>query len=258
MKRLLGNLALVLGSLAAAFLAGEAAVRSLYAEKSVLFPRYHTGYQYGKYTLRGIRPNAEFTHTSVDGSWRFVTNSRGFRNAGEFAYDKPRGTVRLLSLGDSHTQGYEVRQAFTYTAVAERMLAARGVKAEGINAGVSGFRTRSAHSQAEVDLATALILRMNEVCKANGIRLIVADLPQRPEAHRFRSSLPAPMAQNLRAAGVELVSSEALLAPFDGAAEFHVPHGHQHISEFTHQLIGVEIARRVAGERSIEEVSNRH
>lgn len=366
MRRLLGNLALVLGSLAAALVLGEAAVRALYAGKSVLFPRYHTGYQYGKYALRGIRPRSEFTHTSVDGRWRFVTNSRGFRNARDFAYDKPRGTFRLLSLGDSHTQGYEVRQDFTYTAVAERMLAARGVKAEGLNAGVSGFSTaealaflesegvryrpdvvvlgfyandfednlkaglfaledgrlaekRHAHlpgvriqdaiyslapvrwlsensyfysllfnavwehfkalaakaarrqaatelavpgpgerTAAEVDLAAALILRMNEVCKANGIRLIVADIPARQAAYRARASVPPAMAQRLAAAGVELVSSEALLAPFDGAAEFHVPHGHQHISEFTHQLIGVEIARRVAGERLIEEVSNRH
>ena len=37
-------------------------------------------------------------------------------------------------------------------------------------------------------------------------------------------------------------------APFDGAAEMHVPNGQQHISEFTHTLLGVEIARRVAGQ----------
>jgi lysophospholipase L1-like esterase len=366
-KRLLGNLALVLGSLAVAFVLGEVVVRALYAEKSVLFPRYHTGYEYGKYTLRGIRPNAEFTHTSVDGQWTFVTNSRGFRNTREFAYDKPRGTFRLLSLGDSHTQGYEVRQALTYTAVAERMLNARGVKAEGINAGVSGYSTAEAlaflesegvryrpdvvvlgfyandfednlkaglfalkdgllvekkhahvpgvkiqdaiyslppvrwlsensyfysllfnavwehfkalaaraarqevatelaipksgeRSPAEVELATALVLRMHEVCKANGIRLIVADIPARPGEHRFAPSLPEAMAARLKTAGVELIEAQALFAPFQHAAELHVPNGHQHISEFTHTLIGAEIARRVAaGERRIEEVNARH
>jgi len=354
-KRLLGNLALVLGSLAVAFVVGEVAVRALYAEQSVLFPRYHTGYQYGKYTLRGIRPNAEFTHTSVDGKWAFVTNGRGFRNARDFAYEKPEGTLRLLSLGDSHTQGYEVRQDFTYTAVAERTLNARGVKAEAINAGVSGYSTaealaflenegvryrpdvvvlgfyandfednlkaglfaledgrlvekkhahipgvkiqdaiyslppvrwlsersyfysllfnavwehfkalaaraarrsvateyavptRAERSEAEVRLAEALVRRMHEFAKAHGIRFIVADIPARPDAHRFRASLPPEMAQRLEAAGVEIIASEALLAPFDGAAELHVPHGHQHISEFTHTLIGAEIARRVGG-----------
>ena len=45
--------------------------------------------------------------------------------------------------------------------------------------------------------------------------------------------------------GLELVSSESLLKPFEGAAEFHRPHGHHHITEFTHLLIGAELGRRI-------------
>jgi lysophospholipase L1-like esterase len=355
MKKLLGNLALLVGTLAVMLLAGEAVVRGMFKDDNVLFPRYHTDYEYGKYTLRGIRPNAEFRHTSVDGSWSFVTNSRGFRNAREIPYAKPAGTVRVLALGDSHTQGYEVRQGFTYAAVAERTLAARMTAAEAINAGVSGWSTaealaflenegvkykpdvvvlgfyandfednlkaglfalgpdgrleerkhehipgvkiqnalygmapvrwlsensyfyslffnavwehfkalaakaarqsvvtenaasnRDAVSAAEQDLAAALLLRMHAFCTQNGMRLIVADIPRRPGPHRFASSIPPPLAERLKAAGVELIESAALLGPFDGAAELHVPHGHQHISEFTHTLIGVEVANRIA------------
>src|SRR5262245_33318731 len=99
-KALLINGLVMLAAFAVAFGLGEVAVRLLYKDGSVLFPRYHTDYHYGSYTLRGIRPNAEFWHTSADGSWKFVTNSKGFRDAREIAYAKPAGQVRVLALGD--------------------------------------------------------------------------------------------------------------------------------------------------------------
>ena len=344
---------------AIAFGLGEIAVRVLYKDESVLFPRYHTDYQYGRYTLRGIRPNSEFWHTSVDGSWRFVTNSRGFRDAREIPYAKPAGTLRVLALGDSHTQGYEVRQEETYAAVVERFLATRGIKAQAINAGVSGFSTAealafleaeghkyapdvvvlgfyandfednlksglfaldpagklterkhehipgvriqnaiyaappvrwmsensyfysllfnstweyfkarlssavkeaSAESEyavprgdgpgdAEIALAAALIERMDHFCLERGIRFIVVDIPARPGVHRISSSLPEGLIERLRSAGIEYIASRALLADFDGAAAMHVTHGHQHISELTHTLIGVELGRRLAASK---------
>lgn len=144
MKRVLVPAAVVVLSIVVAMALGEVAVRALYKDATVMYPRYHTDYRYGPYTLRGIRPHAEFWHTSADGSWRFVTNGRGFRSTREFSYDKPAGTLRVLALGDSHTQGYEVRQEATYAAVLERYLAHRGAKAEVLNAGVSGFSTAEA------------------------------------------------------------------------------------------------------------------
>jgi GDSL-like lipase/acylhydrolase family protein len=144
MKRFVGPSVLVVLSTLFALLLGEAAVRALYKDETVMFPRYHTDYRYGRYTLRGIRPNSKFRHTSVDGSWTFVHNSRGMRDSREFRYDKPAGTIRVLALGDSNTQGYEVRQNETYAAVLERYLAKHGVRAEVLNAGVSGFSTAEA------------------------------------------------------------------------------------------------------------------
>jgi hypothetical protein len=144
MRRFLASAAVAFASTLVALAAGEFVVRALYKNQIGMFPRYHTDYRYGRYALRGIRPNAEFRHSSVDGTWTFVTNSRGFRDAREFAYAKPAGTLRVLSLGDSHTQGYEVRQEATFSAVLERYLAKRGVRAEVLNAGVSGFSTAEA------------------------------------------------------------------------------------------------------------------
>jgi hypothetical protein len=349
MRRLLGGLALATVTTLLMLAAGEVVVRALFKDQTVIFPRYHTDYRYGDYTLRGIRPNAEFRHTSVDGSWTFVTNSHGFRDAREFAYAKPAGTLRVLSLGDSHTQGYEVRQDATFSAVLERYLGHRGVRAEVMNAGVSGFSTAEAlallenegykyqpdvvvlgfyandfednlkaglfaldggklverrrehlpgvkiqnaiyampgvkwlsessylysvafngvwayfksalsarvanaaefeyavatkkgPSEPELGLAAALVERMRAFCESRGIRLIVVDIPRTGDSeHSFAESLPAGMLP-----GVEVVASRALLGPFDGAAELHVAHGHRHISEFTHALIGTELGRRI-------------
>ena len=122
-----------------AFLGGETVVRLLFKDEISLMPRYHADAQYGEFTLRKIRPNSDFWHTSVDGSWQFVTNSQGFRNYADVQYEKPPCTMRVLSIGDSHTQGYEVRQEHTFSAVIERYLRREGYQAEVIKAGVSGF-----------------------------------------------------------------------------------------------------------------------
>jgi hypothetical protein len=71
------NVVLLVVTLALAWLAAEAAVRALYKQSTVHFPRYHTGYSYGRYQIRGVRQSVPFVHSSVDGSWEFVTNSPG-------------------------------------------------------------------------------------------------------------------------------------------------------------------------------------
>jgi len=141
MKRVATNLMLVMVALGLAFGLAEILVRLLMADTTVLFPRYHTDYRYGEYHLRGIRPNEKFMHSSIDGQWEFVTNSAGFRNDRDFAYDKPPDVLRILVLGDSHTQGYEVRQEATYAEVLRRSLSSETRKVEVLNAGVSGFGT---------------------------------------------------------------------------------------------------------------------
>jgi hypothetical protein len=154
-RRFLANSALGFLALLVAFLFCEAVVRILYGASTVLFPRYHTDYQYGQYSIRGIRPNSLFKHTSSDGSWTFQTNNRGFRRSADSFYEKVPGTYRVFSLGDSHTQGYEVSQDATFSAVLERYLAYnRKAAAEVLNAGVSGFSN-----------AEALVLLENEAYK---------------------------------------------------------------------------------------------
>ena len=120
LKTMLINFGAVVFTTLIAFGIGEVFVRMLYSETTTLFPRYHTDAKYGEFTLRSIRPESTFWHTSVDGSWKFTTNDKGFRNYSDFEYEKPKNTIRILSLGDSHTQGYEVRQDYTFSSVAEK------------------------------------------------------------------------------------------------------------------------------------------
>jgi hypothetical protein len=138
---LLGSLMLLVLGVALSCVAGEAAIRWLYADSVVLFPRYHTGARYGEYHLRRLRPHTAFVHRSVDGEWEFLTNGRGFRDTSEYGYAKRPGTLRIIALGDSHTQGFECRQERTYSEVLERTLERAGVDAEVMNTGVSGFST---------------------------------------------------------------------------------------------------------------------
>ena len=147
--------ALLVSCLVVALL-GEVAVRLFLKESTYLFPRYHTGATYGDFKIRRLRSNETFMHHSVDGSWEFKTNSKGFRDTREFGYDKPEGVFRVICLGDSNTQGLEVRQNHTYSKVLERFLNAKGKQAQVINTGVSGFGN-----------AEQLVLLENEGMKYN-------------------------------------------------------------------------------------------
>lgn len=133
------NISFLIASLVIALLIGEWIIRALYKDSIVLFPRYTTGIQYGDFSIRVIRPNMEFKHTSIDGVFNFKTNSRGFRNDQGIDYKKNKDEIRVLSLGDSHTQGYEVNQNETFSWVTESLLRKKGLNATVINAGVSGF-----------------------------------------------------------------------------------------------------------------------
>lgn len=143
-KQLFSNITLSFAAIIIALVIGETGLRLFYKKQVVLFPRYTTDAQYGEFTIRRLRPNSVFWHTSVDGSWKFITNAQGLRNKKDFDYNKSSGVLRILSLGDSHTQGMEVGQQQTFSAVAERYMRGEGIDVEVINAGVSGFSTAEA------------------------------------------------------------------------------------------------------------------
>lgn len=135
------NLALLAGMTCICLIICEVAARLLMHNTVVLFPRNFTEAQYEGVTLRRLIPNATFWHTSVDGSWQFRTNAQGFRDDENYEHEKPPGQRRILMLGDSQTQGFEVRQAATFAKRLERRLRDKGMSVQVLNTGMSGFGT---------------------------------------------------------------------------------------------------------------------
>jgi lysophospholipase L1-like esterase len=135
-KLLLLTISVIIG-----LLIGEGIIRLLFRKTLVLFPRYHTDAVYGDFKIRRVRSNMIFSHTSYDGTFHFKTNNKGFRSDTDINYKKDDGEIRVLSLGDSHTQGYEVNQNETFSDVTETVLKSKGINCTVINGGVSGFST---------------------------------------------------------------------------------------------------------------------
>ncbi len=133
--RWLRRFGLLLASLLVTWFLGEVAVLLVFGEQ-VKFPRRVVEAPWG---LRYNQPHAQYRQKSADGAWQFRINGQGMRDDREFAHQKPPGTLRIVSLGDSFTAGYEVDQQATFSAVLESELRAAGKTIEVLNAGVSGF-----------------------------------------------------------------------------------------------------------------------
>ena len=82
---------------------------------------------------------------------RVTINSRGLRSP-EVATAKTPGRLRILALGDSVTYGYGVLEREAYPRVLERELRDRGVDAEVVNAGITGYSTYQGWYSLEHDL----------------------------------------------------------------------------------------------------------
>lgn len=148
LRRRLINITLLAVVTSVCLITCEAAVRLLIHSTSifsphiaVLFPRNFTAADYDGVTLRRLIPNSTFWHTSVDGTWEFRTNAQGFRDDKNYDYKKTPGQRRVLVLGDSQTQGFEARQSATFAKQLEGRLRARGMNAQVLNTGISGFGT---------------------------------------------------------------------------------------------------------------------
>ncbi len=132
---MLANLLTLGVALLVSGLLAEATVLLVHGEQPK-FPRHVVAALWG---LRYNEPNAEYRHKSADMTTTFRINAQGMRDDRDFAYAKPLGVKRIVSLGDSFTIGYEVDVDRTFSSVLERELRAAGHRVEVLNAGVSGF-----------------------------------------------------------------------------------------------------------------------
>lgn len=117
----------------------ELGVRHIFPE-TVLFNRFHSTVTYGEFQSRSLTPNIQFKHTSEDGEFIFQTNSSGFRMIDDVHAEKDENTLRVLILGDSHTQGFEVQQNETFSEELNKKVC-NGRVLEVVNTGISGSGT---------------------------------------------------------------------------------------------------------------------
>jgi lysophospholipase L1-like esterase len=100
------------------------------------FPRHVVRAPWG---LRYNDPGSSYRHKSADITTYFSINREGMRSDRDFTYEKTPGVIRIVSLGDSFTIGFEVDLEQCFSSVLERELRDAGLDVEVLNAGVSGY-----------------------------------------------------------------------------------------------------------------------
>ena len=113
----------------------------LFVGEQAKFPRHVVGSTFG---VRINEPNATYRHKSADMTVWFKINAQGMRADRDYAYEKPKGVKRIVSLGDSFTVGYEVQVDECFSSIIESELRERGLSVEVLNAGVSGYSNAEA------------------------------------------------------------------------------------------------------------------
>jgi hypothetical protein len=101
--------------------------------------------------------------------------------------------------------------------------------------------TSDEKSSYEIELTVALLDRLYRFCSERDIQLIIIDIP----VVSGKSSFPLAVKGRVQEFSDAYVDSEAILAEYVRAAELHRPNGHQHISEFTHSILGVNAAGQI-------------
>ncbi|RYY97141.1 MAG: arylesterase [Alphaproteobacteria bacterium] len=120
----------------------------------------------------------------------------------------------IVMLGDSLTAGYELSESEALPAVVERMLAARGVKAKIVNAGVSGDTTADGLNRYDWSVkgtgADLLVIALGANDFMNGLA------PERPKKN-LAAILDRAKADNIPAALIGVTIPERNLSPQDQA-----------------------------------------
>jgi hypothetical protein len=107
-------------------------------------------------------------------------------------------------------------------------------------------------SQYKRDLTVKLIESMFRLCQQNSMHLVILDIP-RPipgKVGYFQSSIPDELVADFQDYSDALFLSEDLLGEYKSIAKFHRVHGHHHISEFTHLVLGLAAAKEIAKAQS--------
>lgn len=90
-----------------------------------------------------------------------------------------------------------------------------------------------------------LIERMYQFCHDYQIKLIIIDIPVAEKRKQYNSSFTPSIRPIIEKFSDANIKSYDVLAEYAGIVDIHLPNGAVHISEFTHILLGVEIAKKI-------------
>jgi len=100
---------------------------------------------------------------------------------------------------------------------------------------------KQVYSQYEYNLTEKIIERMYKFTSKRNIPLIILDLPQ----ENMKSSIPEKLVNHFINNSDTLFYSQDMLQEYMKLSKTHVPHGKQHISSETHNLLGNKIANYI-------------
>jgi hypothetical protein len=105
--------------------------------------------------------------------------------------------------------------------------------------------TADTHNQYLIDLASKLIEEMSRSCRNNDSRFIVAEIPKSNHPNGFVASFDDRTKETAQRFSDSCILANDYLGRFQDLAEFHLPRGSNHISEFTHVQLGLHIGRTI-------------
>ena len=183
-----------------------------------------------------------------------AVNSTGLRESREVDYAKPKGRMRIVSVGGSVTFGEGVAREATYEAWMQKNMRGRGYDVEVLNAGKPGRTLAESAALLEGELlkyepslvvvssqdgdsaaAAAALEKIETMLKAKGIVYILLAVPDYVAVSGYTPKPPA----------VYVVPSKAALDVFAEKEALLDDQGHW--TEFAHKKMGNALAELIVG-----------
>jgi hypothetical protein len=95
----------------------------------------------------------------------------------------------------------------------------------------------------------ALLERIAQIGRDNGILTILVDIPVRTGPHGTHSSFTADVRKAGKASFGHVLESDEYLSGHPPNQALHVPNGHHHINAYTHRRLGERLALILANRR---------
>jgi hypothetical protein len=106
------------------------------------------------------------------------------------------------------------------------------------------FTAPTSINEYRVNLTLALLHRLYEFCKSQGVMLIVLDIPARSELE-FLPSVPAELQNTFRENSDALILSEEIFAPYIGLTQLHALSGTGHPNAFSDLMLGMALGEKI-------------